>query len=124
MGRWAPAAVLLAFGSPLLLAACTSSASTKSSAQHSVSPIAASCEQVSATLSDGPDRTADPVGYALAQIRPLREIHVTSGPLRRAINDLAAAYQSFYSDNGAKSAVVAVAASSEVLDRICPGATS
>ncbi len=33
------------------------------------------CKQVEAVLSDGPDPEADPVGYAQAQILPLREIH-------------------------------------------------
>ena len=33
------------------------------------------CQQLNAVFSDGPDPDADPVGYALSQIKPLQAIH-------------------------------------------------
>ena len=64
------------------------------------------CQQVGAALADGPDSGADPVGYALAQILPLRAIRISSDPtLHAAIDGLASAYQTYYSHNGSGGAV-------------------
>ncbi len=83
------------------------------------------CQQVSAVLSDGPDPDADPVGYAEAQIDPLRQISTSDQALHRAIGQLADAYQEFYESNGTSgTAKQAVAAASKKVDSICPGATS
>lgn len=79
---------------------------------------------MAAVLSDGPDPAADPVGYALAQVRPLRQLDLTGDPaLRRAVDNLAAAYQSFYATNGAAPAKAAVSRAGAAVDRLCPGAT-
>jgi hypothetical protein len=51
-------------------------------------------------LSDGPDPGTDPVGYAEAQIQPLRQIHAPNPTLAQAITTLAGAYSSFYTANG------------------------
>jgi hypothetical protein len=59
---------------------------------------------VSAVLSDGPDPTADPVGYAEAQIVPLRAVRTDDVSLRQVLGQLADAYQQEYA--------------------ICPGAAS
>jgi len=91
----------------------------------SKSQVAQTCQEVGAVLSDGPDPGADPVGYAEAQILPLRQISVSDQALRTAINQLADAYQQFYASNGKSSdAKEAVAAASKKLNSTCPGAAS
>jgi len=104
----------------LLLGACGSSKPALSSAQVKKQ----TCEQVQAALSDGPDPEADPVGHAQAQILPLREIHTADGALHRAIETLAAAYQSFSSTDGSSAAKSAVSAASKTIEHLCPGIES
>ncbi len=83
------------------------------------------CQQVSAVLSDGPDPGADPVGYAEAQILPLRRISTANPALRAAIGQLAGAYQQLFATDGkSSSARQAVAAAGDRLNSICPGAAS
>jgi hypothetical protein len=79
---------------------------------------------VSAVLSDGPDPGADPVGYAFAQVLPLRQLHTSDSSLQTAIDDLATAYQDFYSSKGDKAAAKAVSKASDEVNAICPGAAS
>jgi hypothetical protein len=107
----------------LLVSACGSAVSAAASAS---SPAATenACRQVSAVLSDGPDPGADPVGYAEAQIIPLRQISTSGQALRAAIGQLADAYQEFFASNGASGAKEAVAVAARKLDSICPGAAS
>ena len=102
-----------------------------SSAAHPVGPAAASttresvCSRVAAALSDGPDPGADPVGYAEAQIIPLRGIRTTDAALRRAITGLADAYQRFYdSDGHSATSEEAVTVASKKINSFCPGAAS
>jgi hypothetical protein len=92
-----------------LVGACSSSTA------HASAPATEStCQQVSAVLSDGPDPDADPVGYAEAQILPLR-----------AITQLADAYQRFFSSDGkSTNAKESVVVASNKLNSICPGAAS
>jgi hypothetical protein len=84
------------------------------------------CQAVTAVLTDGPDPDADPVGYALAQVRPLRQIKPTSDqPLQTAIDQLASAYPQFYAAHGVGASVKrAVTRASDRLDALCPGAAS
>jgi hypothetical protein len=110
----------------LLACACGSSSSSSASAAASASAatLSSSCEQVSAVLSDGPDPDADPVGYAEAQILPLRAVSAP-GPLHAVIVQLAGAYQEFYDSNGkSANAKEAVAVASKKLNSFCPGAAS
>jgi hypothetical protein len=86
--------------------------------------VAKTCQSVSAVLSDGPDPDADPVGYAEAQILPLRQIHTSDKSLQDAIDALASAYQQFFSSNGSAASSAAVKRSAARVDAICPGATS
>lgn len=79
---------------------------------------------MSAVLSDGPDPGADPIGYAFAQILPLRRLHTSDSSLQTAIDDLATAYQDFYTSKGGKLAAKAVSKASNKVDAICPGAAS
>jgi hypothetical protein len=105
-----------------MVAACTSS-SAHPGAQGAT--ISAACNAVGAALSDGPDPDADPVGYAEAQIQPLREIQTSDHTLRVAIRDLAEAYARVFTSNGTSSAASkAVAAAAVRVNTICPGATS
>ena len=110
----------------LLVCACSSAAHATASA-HSTAAAAteSTCQRVSAVLSDGPDPDADPVGYAEAQILPLRQISAPDQALHAAISQLADAYQKFFATNGKSSnAKEAVAVASSKLNSICPGAAS
>lgn len=102
-----------------MLAACGSS-SGHPGAQGAT--ISAACTTLGAALSDGPDPAADPVGYAEAQLKPLRAIHTSDQPLAAAIRDLAAAYARVFASNGASSAAgKAVTAAVGRVNAICPG---
>jgi hypothetical protein len=105
----------------VLLAACGSSSNA---APSSAQVKQEGCRQVEAVLSDGPEQKADPVGYAQAQILPLRQIQTSDGKLHQEIDTLASAYQAFSSSNGASRAKSAVSTASKAIDVICPGATS
>jgi hypothetical protein len=111
----------------LLVSACSSSASSSAaaSASPSATAIAATCEQVSGVLSDGPDPDADPVGFAEAHILLLRQINTPDQSLRGALSQLADANQSFVASNGkSANAKEAVAVADKKINSICPGAAS
>jgi hypothetical protein len=108
----------------LAVAACGSTSAAKPPSSSNAASIAAACQQVAAALADGPDPDADPVGYALAQIKPLRAIQTSDESLRSAIAGLASAYERFYADNGTKAATALVTSAGNRLDKFCPGATS
>jgi len=121
----------------LLVSACSSSASSSAAASSSSLPssspsasssataIAATCEQVSAVLGDGPDPDADPVGFAEAHILLLRQINTPDQSLRGALSQLAEANQSFVASNGkSANAKEAVAVADKKINSICPGAAS
>jgi hypothetical protein len=113
-------AVGITVGGSLLLGACGSS-----SASPTTTAVASgSCTQVSAVLSDGPDPGADPIGYAQAQILPLRQIPTSNDRLRAAIEDLAAAYQAVVTTNNSAASKQGVSAASNKVDALCPGGTS
>jgi hypothetical protein len=119
------AALTLALGLTVtpVLAACSSGAAHASGSVSSA--VSAACTQVGAALSDGPDPQADPVGYAEAQIKPLRAIKTSDPALRTAISDLAAAYARVFDSNGTNdAATAAVASASKKVNAICPGSTS
>lgn len=112
-------AILAAAGlAALALAGCTGST------QASGVSVISTCRQLGAVLSDGPDPNADPVGYAEAQILPLRRIVTSDGALRAALGDLAGAYQAYFTTGGSAEAEAAVDRASSRIDAICPGATS
>ena len=104
----------------LLLGACGSAGP----AAVTSSAVRTTCQAVSAVLSDGPDPGADPVGYAEAQVLPLRQIHAPDRNLRSAIDALASAYQRVFETNGSKAADESVARATERVDGICPGAAA
>jgi hypothetical protein len=119
---------LTSLGLSALLGACSSAASSSGPAAGtalSTAAVRATCTQVSAVLSDGPDPDSDPVGYAEAQILPLGQIHTSDAHLRAAIGKLATAYRAFFDSNGtSSSAKLAVAAASKRINSFCPGAAS
>jgi hypothetical protein len=115
-------ALLASLAAILFLTACSSGTPAAVSGAQATS---AACTQIRAALSDGPDPGADPVGYAEAQIKPLRAIRTGDTVLRAAIGDLASAYASvFAADGKSATATRAVAAASKKVNAICPGATS
>src|SRR5580658_6398618 len=87
----------------LLACACSSSSSASAAAGASASVAASGCQQVSAVLADGPDPDSDPVGYAEAQILPLRHVSAPDPALHAVIDELAGAYQQFFASNGKSS---------------------
>jgi hypothetical protein len=114
-------AALTVAGLAGLLAACSSSQAA--APQPAPSAVHATCDQVSAVLSDGPDPGEDPVGYAEAQILPLAQIRTSDRELGSAISRLARAYRAFFDSKGASAAAkVAVADASKQVNAICPGA--
>jgi hypothetical protein len=108
------------------LAACGSSSAAASSAALYGTAIHRQCTSVADVLSDGPDPTADPAGYALAQVLPLRQLTITDTALRRAVARLATAYQAYAAATGAAGTAAALAASKAeaAVNAICPGAAN
>jgi hypothetical protein len=85
---------------------------------------ATTCRAVAAALSDGPDPSADPVGYAEAQVLPLRQIKSSNAALQSAIHQLSSAYESFYKSNGGAASSKLVHSAEKSVDKFCPGVTS
>ena len=115
----AAAIVMLALAT--MVSACGSSGHATATA--AAAPAAESaCDQVGDALSNGPDPDADPVGYAEAQIQPLRQIHATNPALAQAITTLAGAYSSFYAANGTGPAKSALNTAIKRINSLCPDA--
>jgi hypothetical protein len=121
------AAAVLALGFAVVLglglAACSPG---PAHSQGSASPaVRSACAQVGGALSDGPDPGADPVGYAEAQIRPLRAIKITNQRLRIAVSELASGYAAVFASNGKSAAATrTVAAATKKVNAVCKGAAS
>jgi hypothetical protein len=118
---WGRIGFLIVVALTMTGSACSSAVS---SATASSAAVASTCSKLAGALSDGPDADVDPVGYALAQIKPLRAIRTTDEALEWAITKLASAYQSFYASNGSKATKAGIAVASHEVDKICPGVTS
>jgi nitrogenase subunit NifH len=115
--------VALVVGSPMLVATIgIGGAGASTTPKTSKAAIAATCQRVSDILSDGPDPDADPVGYALAQVLPLRAVKTTDKALHTDIDNLASAYETVYKTNDKKGTETAVNKAGKKLDGICPGA--
>jgi hypothetical protein len=112
------------WGVMLVAALAVAVAGCGSSTSALTPSLASTCQAVSAVLSDGPDPSADPVGYAEAQVLPLRHIQTPDRDLQRAIGDLASAYLQYYTTGGNSAARQAVSQAGKDVDAICPGATS
>lgn len=105
-----------------LLAACGSSGTSQGASTSSVSALRLACLQVSAVLSDGPGPSVDPIGYAEAQILPLRKVHTKNKALEQAIKSLDRAYAAVYSTDDSAAAKKAESKESRRMNAICPGA--
>jgi hypothetical protein len=103
-----------------MVSACGSSTHPTAAAAAPVAEPA--CQQVGDALSDGPDPDADPVGYAEAQIQPLRQIHAASPLLAQAITTLAGAYSGYYAANGTGAAKTALNTAIKRINKLCPDA--
>jgi hypothetical protein len=106
---------VLVLSAGTVLSACGSGTSANSAA------IKSACEKVGAALSDGPDPTADPVGYAEAQVLPLKEIKVDDPALQKAIYELDAAYKSYFDASGLQSTSVPLKQALTRVETFCPG---
>jgi hypothetical protein len=117
---------LIALAVLLPATACASSGSGGPAATSGVSTASAAqaaCQQVSAVLTDGPDPGTDPVGYAEAQIQPLRQIHTSDAVLGQAVTALATAYNGYFATNGKdKTAAATLTAAINQINKLCPGA--
>jgi hypothetical protein len=116
---------LTALAVTLPLAACGSSRSPAATTTTAAAATKAqqTCGNVAAVLSDGPDSGTDPVGYAEAQIAPLRQIHPANPTLSNAITALANDYSSYYTANGKGSSVnSALNTAINKINALCPGA--
>jgi hypothetical protein len=108
----------------LAVAACGSASSQPSSTAALGTAVQQDCTTISDVLSDGPDGGADPVGYAQAQVLPLRQLTISDATLHSAVLSLAAAYEKFSTSAGptrAAAALVVTKAEDEV-NKICPQA--
>jgi hypothetical protein len=114
--RYAIGFVLLAICAELLVA-CGSPATPSASN----SATSTGCRQVRAVLSDGPDPGADPMGYAEAQIHPLRATVTSDSGLRAAIDNLASAFEELFSTGLSQAAKLAVSRAESRMNAICPG---
>jgi hypothetical protein len=102
------------------LTACDSASPTASAAITGTA-IEQQCTSVADVLSDGPDPNADPVGYAEAQVLPLRQLKIINGNLRAAVRQLADAYEVFSSTDGRATAeAIKVSEAEGKIDALCP----
>jgi len=108
----------------LLVALSLIRASGDAGASPSKASIHHTCQVVAAVLANGPDPDVDPVGYALAQVLPLRRIITHDKPLKKSIERLSSAYERLYKDNGTDAAKTQVTAAAKSLNAYCPGAVS
>jgi hypothetical protein len=110
----------------LAVTACGSASSQTSSTASLGSAVQQNCTSVADVLSDGPDPDVDPVGYAQAQVLPLRQLSIGDASLHRAVLTLAGAYETFSTSSTstrAASAAAVTKAENEV-NTICPQAAS
>jgi hypothetical protein len=132
--RWleATAVGLALVAAPVALAACSSGPSSPSGAGTTTpsgggtaAPAkapAAICQQLNGVLSDGPDPNADPVGYALSQILPLRGLHSSDTSLMATVSKLETDDEDLVKANGDDSlAAAAIKKDYEAINSACPG---
>jgi hypothetical protein len=119
----AASAFLMSAAAILAVAACGSS-SPAASATILGSSLQQDCTNVADVLSDGPDPGADPVGYAQAQVLPLRQLTISDSALRRDVLALADAYQAYSTGKGAGATAAQVTKAVNAVNSICPGAAA
>ena len=109
----------------LAIAACGSASSQTSSTVSLGSAVQQDCTSVADVLSDGPDPDADPVGYAQAQVMPLRQLTISDATLHHAVLTLASAYETFSTSSSSTRAASAqaVTKAEDGVNKICPQAS-
>ena len=108
----------------IAIAGCGSPASSHAATSAILgTSVQQDCTAVGDVLSDGPDPGTDSVGYAQAQVLPLRQLKIADAALRRDVLTLAAAYQAV-SAGGGPAAAGAVTKAEKAVDSICPQAAS
>jgi hypothetical protein len=104
------------------IGACSSGGSAGASGTTAAT-TAETCQQVSTVLTNGPDPGTDPVGYAEAQILPLRQVRAADAALGQAVVGLADAYSSYSAADGtSKTATATLTAAIKQINSLCPGA--
>lgn len=108
----------------LTVAACGSASSQTSSTVSLGSAVQQDGTSVADVLSDGPDPGADPVGYAEAQVTPLRQLTISDATLHHAVLTLASAYEAVSTSSSSThaSSAQAVAKAENEVNKICPQA--
>jgi hypothetical protein len=106
------------------IAACGSASSQTASTANLGSAVQQNCTSVADVLADGPDPGADPVGYAEAQVLPLRQLTISDATLHQAVLTLANAYETFTTSSTSTRAAsaAAVAKAENEVNKICPQA--
>ena len=107
------------------LAACSAPSSVSTTALFGTAKHQ-QCTSVADVLSDGPDPSSDPVGYAQAQVLPLRQLKITYPALGHAVKALAGAYQAYSTTSGSArtTAALRVSKAEAAVNAICPGAAN
>jgi hypothetical protein len=110
----------------LTVAACASSSSAQPSSAVLGTAVQQDCTLVSDVLANGPDSDADPVGYAEAQVLPLRQLTIGDAKLHSAVLSLATAYSTFSTSTAPARAAAAktVTKAENEVNKICPQAAS
>lgn len=108
----------------IAVVACGSSSPRASAAAVLGSAVQQDCTAIADVLADGPDPDANPVGYAQAQILPLRQLKITDAALHHDVLTLASAYQGLRASGGARETAAAqqVTKAENAVNSICPQA--
>jgi hypothetical protein len=96
----------------------------RAGAAPSIASVQHTCQIVDAALADGPDPNVDPVGYALAQVLPLRRVTTSDDSLKKSIDQLSSAFESYYKDKGSSAAKSDIVRAEKSINTFCPGAVS
>jgi hypothetical protein len=115
----ASAAVIAAFIAAGVAACGSSSSSHQATSAVAGSQVKQDCTAVADVLSDGPDPDADAVGYAQAQVLPLRQLKIGDAKLSGDVRTLANAFQAFSAGSGT---AAAVGKAENAVNSICPQA--
>jgi hypothetical protein len=113
-------AVVAAAFLAVAIAGCGSAPSSRAAASAVLgTQVQQDCTAVSDVLADGPDPGTDAVGYAQAQVLPLRQLKIGDAALRGDVLALAGAYQAFSAGSGSTATVTKAENS---VNSVCPQA--
>jgi len=115
----------VALASVIVAAPLWSACSTGVGGAHAAAAPASLCQTLNGIFSDGPDPDADPVGYALSQIKGLQAIHTADHAVSSAVRTLVAADQALVSSNGSDHAATSTIKKADArINTSCPGVAS